>query len=271
MSRNRLYSIRMRASRDGVHISGAEGIYERNEISRIVKDYTERALGHERGKPDDIRLTVEQLKTPPKRISSLPVVTLNTRRTESARRAVYELLSFIGISSRAIEEGYRAVTSQVTMRGAILMDVDGVRLEPDLLRGVRVTKMGITREANTRLSQMLARHGINTDTVKEALILASKVNNHRLILGELCISDDPHYTTGYIASKYLGYVRLPHIKKRNTPSGGRVFFIAGGEVKELIRYLQSTPVIINSIKPCMGVMSLEEFIEYRTRNKPHSR
>ena len=271
MSKKAFYSVRMRASKGGLHISGAEGIYERPEVVKIVREYTERVFNHERGKADEIRLTVEQLKISPKKISSLPVVTLNIRRPETARKAVHTLLRSIGISERAIHEGYKAVTSQVTMRGAILMDIDGVRLEPDLLRGVRVTRMGITKEAASQLSRILSRHGINNNTVKEALILASKVNRHRLILGELCISDDPDYTTGYVASKYFGYVRLPHIKKKKTPYGGRVFFIAGGEVKELIKYLQTTPVLISSVKPCMGVMTLDEFIEYRARHKSRSR
>ena len=41
---------------------------------------------------------------------------------------------------------------------------------------------------------------INTTTVKEALILASKLH-HAHIIAEVCISDDPDYTTGYFASE----------------------------------------------------------------------
>jgi len=157
------------------------------------------------------------------------------------------------------------------MRGAMLMDIEGVRLEPDLLRGVRVTRMGITRNAEAVLSKQLAKLGLNNSTVKEALILASKVHKYPMVLGEICISDDPNYTTGYIASRAYGYIRLPNIKKRGTPYGGRAFFVTGGEVKELIKYLQMTPVLIDKIKPCVGRLTLKQLLERKSHPKSRSR
>ncbi len=261
MSKHRYYSIRMRAVKGGDHISGAEGIYEKDNITKIVQKYTQRAFLHEKGRADEIRLIVEKLKQRPARISSLPLCTLNTRNPEAARKTSLKLLSSMGITERAIDEAFKAIAVGITMRGAMLMNIEGVRLEPDLLRGIRVTRMGITDEASTALSRKLSRFSLNNPTVKEALILASKVHRHPMILGELCISDDPNYTTGYIATRSHGYIRLPHIKKRRIPYGGRVFFIAGGEVKELIKYLQRAPVLINKIKPCRGTVRLKDILE----------
>ncbi|MCK5503680.1 MAG: hypothetical protein KAJ10_00855, partial [Thermodesulfovibrionia bacterium] len=113
------------------------------------------------------------------------------------------------MKERSIEEAFRALEAGITMRGAMLMDIEGVRLEPDLLRGVRVTRMGIEKKASTELARKLGRLGLNNNTVKEAIILASKVHKYRMVLGELCISDDPNYTTGYIATRAYGYIRLP--------------------------------------------------------------
>ena len=264
MSRYR-YSIRMRSAKSGVHVSGAEGIYDKNVISDIVKEYTQRALIHEKGSADEIRLTVEELKENPKKISSLPLCTLNTRNAETAKKAGLKILSSVGISERAIKEAFKALDVGLAMRGAMLMDIEGVRLEPDLLRGIRVTRMGITKKAATDLSRKLGRLGLNNNVVKEALVLASKVHKYRMVLGEICISDDPNYTTGYVATRAHGYIRLPRIKKRGVPYGGRAFFITGGEVKELIRYLQRTPVLINNIKPCKGVVTLKEILERKPR------
>lgn len=264
MSRRNFYSIRMRSARSKAHVSGAEGIYEKNEIGNIVKEYSQRALVHEKGRADEIRLTVEELKETPKKISSLPLFSLNTRNAEAAMRATHKILTSVGITGRAVEEAFRALNIGITMRGAMLMDIEGVRLEPDLLRGVRVTRMGITKKASTDLSRKLGRLGLNNNTVKEALILASKVHRYRMVLGELCISDDPYYTTGYIATRAHGYIRLPRIKKRGIPYGGRAFFITGGEVKDLIKYLQQTPVIINEIKPCAGKVTLKEILERKS-------
>jgi 6-carboxyhexanoate--CoA ligase len=255
----------MRSARTGDHISGAEGIYEKDHVKKIVQQYTERALTHEKGRADEIYLTVEELKEKIRRTSTLPLGTINTRNPEAAKKAAVNLLSSVGITERAIEEAFKALTVGITMRGAILMNIEGVRLEPDLLRGVRVTRMGITKKASAELSRKLGRHGLNDDTVKEALILATKVHKSKMVLGELCISDDPNYTTGYIATRTHGYIRLPRIKKRGASYGGRTFFITGGEVKDLINYLQKEPVLINEIKPCRGTLKLKDVLNSRSR------
>ena len=265
MKRKKYYSLRMRAARNREHISGAEGIYDKDEISTLVKDYTQRALVHDKGRADEIRLTVEELKGAPKKISSIPLCTINTRNADAAKRAALKVLSSVGITERAIEEAYKSLNLGLTMRGAMLMDIEGVRLEPDLLRGVRVSRMGMTKKASSDLSRKLGRLGLNNETVKEALVLASKVHRYRMVIGELCISDDPNYTTGYIATRSHGYIRLPRIKKRGVPYGGRAFFITGGEVKDLIKYLQRTPVLINEIKPCSGNIPLKEILERKPR------
>jgi len=256
----KFYSVRMRASKNRTHISGAEGIYDKNHVSDIVQKYTKRALSHEKGRSDEISLTIEELKERPLKISTLPLCTLNTRSPGSVKKASIRILRSIGITERAVEEAFKSLCLGITMRGAMLMDIEGVRLEPDLLRGVRVTRMGITENADSILSKKLSKLEINNSTVKEALILASKVNRHPMILGELCISDDPDYTTGYIAGRAFGYIRLPHIKKRGLPYGGRAFFITGGELKGLIEYLQQTPVIISRINNCRGKVNTEEIL-----------
>ncbi len=265
MPRTKYYSIRMRSARTGEHISGAEGIYEKDHVKKIVQQYTERALTHDKGRADEIHLTVEELKEKVRRTSTLPLGTINTRNPEAAKKAAVKLLSSVGITERAIEEAFKALTIGITMRGAILMNIEGVRLEPDLLRGVRVTRMGITKKASAVLSRKLGRHGLNNDTVKEALILATKVHKSRMVLGELCISDDPNYTTGYVATRTHGYIRLPRIKKRGASYGGRAFFITGGEVNDLIKYLQKEPVLINEIKPCSGTLKLKNVLNSRSQ------
>ena len=86
MPRIKYYSIRMRSVKTGLHVSGAEGIYEKDEVKRIVQMYTERALTHEKGRADGIRLAVEELKEKVRRISTLPLSTINTRDPEAAKR-----------------------------------------------------------------------------------------------------------------------------------------------------------------------------------------
>jgi 6-carboxyhexanoate--CoA ligase len=226
--------------------------------------YSERALFHEKGRADEINIIVEELKERHIMAPALNLCTLNTRNPDAVRRAVSKILTAVGITERAVDEAYKSFTSGITMRGAMLMDIEGVRLEPDLLRGVRVTRMGITKKASKTLSKKLSVINLNNFAVKEALILASKAHRHPMLLGELCISDDPSYTTGYVVTRKSGYVRLPRIKKRGEPHGGRAFFITGGEVKDLIKYLQKTPVLINKIKACRGIVSLRELLERKS-------
>ncbi|MEF9438522.1 MAG: 6-carboxyhexanoate--CoA ligase [Candidatus Mariimomonas ferrooxydans] len=254
----------MRASKQGQHLSGAEGIHDKNDVVKIVQIYTQRALLHEKGRADEINLIVEELKEKPLRVSSLPLCTLNTRNPEAVKKAVFKILSTVGVAERAIEEAYKSLSAGITMRGAMLMDIEGARLEPDLLRGVRVTRMGITEKAVKVLSKQLKKVGLNNDTVKEALILASKAHRHPMLLAELCISDDPSYTTGYVVTRKYGYIRLPSIKKPGIPNGGRAFFLTGGEVKDLIKYLQKTPVLIDKIRPCNGTVSSKELFESKS-------
>lgn len=252
-----LWSVRMRAIKKGkgqeargrgqteVHISGAEGLYKTTEINKAVKDYLLRATNHPRGKPDKVVVTAEKLRQKPVMISLLPVSTVRSDSPEEAQRVIYKLLSGSDISKKALQNGIRVVRRNKAMRGASLMlSESGVRVEPDKDRGIRVSKLGIGKNLEKEISRRLAREKINTVTVKEALILASKVASCRGVIAELCISDDPDYTTGYVASKGFGYVRIPHIKQKGSLSGGRVFFIEDkADVKRVIEYLENTPVI----------------------------
>ncbi|HXX81287.1 MAG TPA: 6-carboxyhexanoate--CoA ligase [Thermodesulfovibrionales bacterium] len=259
-----LWSVRMRASRDGtcksqkskvrspqldeIHISGAEGLYEFSEIPEITKEYSLRAMNHPRGRPDKIIITMERIMQKIKRVPLLPHRTVQCGSPDGAREVIRELLLSAGISQKAIRCGMRIVTGKAAMHGAALVQSgSAVRMEPDRQRGVRVSRLGILREEERRLSRRLARQGINTTIVKEALILASKVASCGDVLAELCISDDPDYTIGYVASRRFGYIRIPCIKHKGSPRGGRVFFIKeGADVAWIIEYLERIPVIVET-------------------------
>ena len=125
------------------------------------------------------------------------------------------------------------------MRGAMLLHVDTLqRLEPDPHRGIRATYMDAAQDGET---------GPEKNHFREALVLATKVANQNNILGELCISDDPDYVTGYFASKELGYVRITKLKEPGDPNGGRIFLFRGSreEAEACIRYLEREKVLVH--------------------------
>ncbi|OGW47613.1 MAG: hypothetical protein A2Y66_07620, partial [Nitrospirae bacterium RBG_13_41_22] len=189
-----LWNIRMRASKalstqhsaasskKEVHISGAEGLYEISEIQGIIKKYIERALNHPKGKADKIIITIENIRQRPKVISALPIVTVSCNGPSEGIEISTALLQSLGISKSAIDIAFKLI-NKGGMRGAAIITAEkGNRLEPDKERGVRVSRLGINKSALRLLSSRLSYHGINTDTVKEALILASKVTSFKNVV-----------------------------------------------------------------------------------------
>ena len=277
-----MWSIRMRASKRAakrrgqtiltpgtqsqitdVHISGAESICSRREIRKIVQAYVDRATAHPRGKPDSIVITIEHLRNPPKVIAALPVMTVKCQSSSRAQAIIVKFLRTLGVSEKAIASALQVLQRREAMRGAsLVLASSGRRVEPDLRRGVRVSRFGTSRAAGKALSASLADQGIDTATVREALMLASKVASCRDILAEVCISDDPDYTTGYVASAELGYLRIPRMKKKWDRRGGRVFFLKqGADIPHVIAYLEKTPVIIHAISSCPGTKAADEIID----------
>jgi 6-carboxyhexanoate--CoA ligase len=247
----------MRASRTGkrksepdFHVSGAEGVYDDDELIRAGTDYIARAVGHPRGMPDTIVLTFEAIKDKPLKAPLLSIGTEECRSPEAAWDIISHKMSALGISGRALNNAHKVLRSDKTMRGASLISAkNGARLEPDPKRGVRVSRLGIGKASKKRLTRKLASMKINTDTVKEALILASKVVSCKYILAEICVSDDPDYTTGYVASMETGYLRLPNIKNRGEMHGGRVFFLKpDADILKTINYLEKEIVILEDKK-----------------------
>jgi 6-carboxyhexanoate--CoA ligase len=146
-----------------------------------------------------------------------------------------------------------AAPSGANMRGAMIMDaVTGVRLEADQERGIRASRYDWTDAAFQRATQQLAAIGLTHHRTAEALALATKVAHAPGMVAELCWSDDPEYTAGYVASLGIGYVRLPFLKQKGDAHGGRAFFVDRNklDLTALISYLETEAVLINAIGVC---------------------
>jgi 6-carboxyhexanoate--CoA ligase len=269
----KLWSIRMRASRtmgkkrlEGdsgkeIHISGAEGLYEAADIRKVVKKYVERALNHPKGKVDRILITIEDIRQEPREISSLPLATVMCKSPAEGKKIARRLLQLLGISKRATDNAFALIKKGRMTGAAVITEGQGIRLEHDRQRGVRVSRLGLSRTASKSLAPRLSGLGINTDTVREALTLASKVLSFHGVIAELCVSDDPDYTTGYIASKKFGYVRIPNIKAGRSKEGGRAFFVKeGAGIEGISNYLEKVPVMIREITPCRGLTTIDEIL-----------
>ena len=247
-----LYSVRMRAERNGLHLSGTEGIFGKKDIEGAVSAMAARAM-RLKDRPDGVYLSIEPIPLEPKQITSLPVGTIKARSVTDARLAAAGLLEAAGVSTKAIRAAL-AVIRPPAMRGAALIcAATGRRLEPDKKRGVRASVFGITPRAKSALQKKLEEFGITHERAYEAMLLAAKVARCPYIEAEFCVSDDPEYTTGYVASEKNGYIRIENLKPKKSPEGGRAFFLKkGAPVEAVIDYLEKEPVIIGKAGPVKG-------------------
>lgn len=180
----------------------------------------------------DAPTTNHEATTPPLPLSSHQqaeaLLTTHTAITPVAfRRAVSQLLSL-----------------PESMRGAMLVDMrTGQRLDQWGQRGVRVSRMSFADE--TAAITALNTAGYSGVHLEEALVLASKVLSAPGVVGELCISDDPDYTTGYVSYGNT-YHRLHHMKPVGSPLGGRLFFVdATADIAAIKKYLETTVTLVN--------------------------
>ena len=81
-----LYSLKMRASQQNEHISGAEKILTEEELQSCCAQLLQRALHHSKGKPDFINLKIEALCSEEiLTLPALPVRTVTTVQTLQSR------------------------------------------------------------------------------------------------------------------------------------------------------------------------------------------
>jgi 6-carboxyhexanoate--CoA ligase len=255
MTVQRLYSIRMRASAAQAHISGAERLVTADRIAITTQELAARALG-KGTPPDEVVITLDALGDAAVRsLRALDLTAVAACDVAECRQDAARVLAAAGVSPQACEEVFRhleqgAAASGGNMRGAMIMNAGtGERLEPDRDRGVRVSRFDWSDEASAAATRELDRLGLTHFRTKEALALATKVAHAPGLVAELCWSDDPDYTAGYVSSLLTGYNRFPHMKQTGSGFGGRAFFVrsAGLDLAALLTYLQQEPVLISGI------------------------
>ena len=237
-----LYSVRMRAAQGGPHekgghhISGAERIVKLEEVGAIAQSLADRALHHSKGTADFINITVDLI--PSNEITYIDCLEVEEHRAHTiaeAHQLAIELLQGPEITEVAVQNAIALLKGlDSSMRGAMLVDATtGKRIDAGN-RGVRVSHM------DSFDSEALG----DNDHMREALVLASKVQSAEGIVGELCWSDDPDYTVGYVACNGT-YHRIPNMKELGSAIGGRVFFVRSDIDRDsVIEYLEKTPVLV---------------------------
>ncbi len=255
---NNYYSIRMHASRLNRHVSGAERIVSGEKIDKTVSELVSRGMG--KGcTPDRVSITIDDLgNVRPRALKALDVITINAPDSFKGMAIASLILKRAGVADLAANQAVNflkkgAAPSTGNMRGAMIMDCKtGKRLEPDPERGIRASRFDWREEASSRIKKMLADNGLSHFRTYEALALATKIAHGPGVKAELCWSDDPDYTAGYVASLTTGYVRFPVLKEKGDNKGGRAIFVdpAVLNLDLLIHYLQNEAILISGIGTC---------------------
>lgn len=237
------YSIKMRASKAGRHVSGAERIIDQQELAAAAGCLSERALHHGLGRADFINIKMEEIQPGElEYLDALPVSTRPASNVEGSYVIMRQMLAELGLAAKA-EELINLLRHVHPMRGAVLYDIaTNRRVEPDKERGIRVTYMDAEGAGVGSSSK---------NHFREAIVLATKVVNAPGVLAELCMSDDPDYLVGYLASKKHGYVRLTPMKNMGDPHGGRVFIFDSrlAQTQDTIAYLEKQKVLVRGLPP----------------------
>ena len=245
-----IYSLKMRASKHTgsiqEHVSGAEKILPQQELPQQMEALLSRALHHAKGKADFINLKIEAVAPENLQyIEALPVSTHEAATPAEGRQFMCQIMTELGLTPDKCQKILELFQATYGMRGAMLLDVDTLeRLEPDQQRGIRATYMdSIAPKGEAKAICDGKNH------FQEALVLASKVLSAPNIIGELCMSDDPDYITGYIATRDKGYIRITQLKEMGCPDGGRIFLYRGpkSQVEDCIQYLQEQRVLVKNV------------------------
>lgn len=243
-----LFSVRMRANEGDAHVSGAETIARRGDVDAVASEMVARALDHPRGRPNDVVVTVDRLDEAPRRVRALPVVTVDAAGVATCRRVARRLLERAGVAPSVVDEGIDCLESETAERGAALLDArDGTRHDPAPERGVRVSRLGCSDAGGAALDDALDANGLASTRIRDALLLATKVARAPGTVAELCWSDNPDYTAGYVATE-RGYYRFPDLKPAGDSRGGRVFFLSpDADVEATVDFLERRPVLVDDV------------------------
>jgi 6-carboxyhexanoate--CoA ligase len=227
------------------HLSGCERLVPDDEIATVVQILLERISIHTRGKADMINIRIDRINKA--KICQIPVLKIESSEfltiEEAHNNAVTSLMEF-GVSEIAARKGVESIKNLSTsMRGGMMLDaITGERIDNLGERGVRLSHMDCENES--AFLSFLAKSGVGSEKVRDAIVLASKAAFAKGYMAELCWSDDPHYITGYVASKKI-YRRFSPMKQRENNIGGRIFFVeTGADLNGLIDFFEHSPVLV---------------------------
>ncbi len=254
----------MRIHREGEHLSGAEDLVPLPEVGLVLTSFSQKLFPlvlMEGTLPLQQIVTIDPvLEKDILRKSLLAVQTMKSESSEETEKALPDLLKHIlpsGRTERILEIFKNEIMESTPRNGALLATSEGRILPEGISGGIRTTHVGCVSSLRRSLEHKLdGFFGKPNHRFVDALVLASKVLSSGGVLLEICTSDDPHYTTGYVASLHFGYVRIPHMKRQGIRRGGRLYVISpDSSLPGLLNFLRFTPVLFDRQSSDNDIMS----------------
>jgi 6-carboxyhexanoate--CoA ligase len=245
---NEFFSIKMRASKDDKHLSGAERIVKKVDIERTINELYKRGSLKN---PDNISIKIEKIDSEIVFIEkTLKIKDLEFENFQHANeKAVFLISKETGIKKEIVNYYVNLIHTGASlykqnMRGAMIVDTEGNRIEIDKNRGVRTVFVDYVNRKEI-LKKLFNKN--YTERTADALALTTKNLNYKDMIAEYCISDEPDYTTGYVSIKGT-YYRFSPLKKEGNNKGGRIYFVKKGiDLEDFYNYLQKIPILIKDV------------------------
>ncbi|WP_100330702.1 6-carboxyhexanoate--CoA ligase [Bacillus xiapuensis] len=228
----------------GRHISGSERLLCGHQLEEEAKELVARALAHERGQVDFIRITIDRVdKRRLQFVTALHAAASQHDSIDKAKAAAKTYLVQAGVHKGAAEKAIALLSASEDYPGAYIMNAQTGAIMNPCGKAVRVSRMD-WKEGE--FVKWCGTYGYRPSLrLQEAVALASKTAASSFTVAELCWSDDLRYLTGYVASRSTGYIRLSPLKKEGSPTGGRVFFVTEEtDMNQYIHFLSEVPVMI---------------------------
>ncbi|MHB8421748.1 MAG: 6-carboxyhexanoate--CoA ligase [Leptospirales bacterium] len=259
-----LYSLRMRAFLEENHLAGGEDIVNLESLpTRMLELLDCGMVASSKNFPDSphsINIKIDPIRPGEIREESLlPVFCLKTSSGDETWQFLKEAFSFIETSFEMPDLNIYKLAEDLLSKdrppisGASILLPSGELLILNQT-GVRVTHFGIRPSLRTDLTQESVIHVAGTGRrFIEALQISSKVLSHPETVFEICFSDNPEYTTGYLSVRGIGYIRLPYAKLSGISSGGRIIGLRKtfkqSAVPEIVHYLTQVPILFTKRNP----------------------
>ncbi len=244
----RFFSIKMRSSLEEKHVSGHERIVKDSEIESTLLELYKRGS---RKDFDLLNIKLQKITQPIKYLErTLKIENLNFNDYKEANEFAMELIckkTFIpkNVLNNIIYLVHSGCGIGKNMRGAMVVNQQGKRLEKDKEKGIRTSMVDFVNR--NKVLEILKEKGF-TERTLDALALSTKNLSFEGMLAEYCISDEPDYITGYVAVDGI-YYRITPLKKEGNFFGGRIYFVKNDvDIDTLYYYLKNEPVLIKDIQ-----------------------